>query len=68
MTLDVPIVLIATLAGSVALLLVLCLRISGQCTRVVRMARVALEAEAIVEARRLALSPANEESSDPDSF
>ncbi len=63
MALDVSIVLIATLLGSVALVLLLCLRISGQCTRVVRMARIASEAEAITEARRLPMGSADEDSS-----
>ena len=63
MTHDVSIVLIATLFGALALVLLLCLRISGQCTRVVRIARIASQAEAITEARRLALEPDLEQSS-----
>lgn len=49
---DVSITLIATLLGSTALILLLCLRISGECSRVVRMARIVTEAEAITQARR----------------
>ena len=66
MALDVSIVLIATLSGFLALVMLLCLRISGQCTRVVQMAKIASQAEAITEARRLALEPALEESSPHD--
>ena len=63
---DVSIVLMATLIGSMALVLLVCLKISGECTKVVRMARIASEAEAITEARRLAMMPALDESSSHD--
>lgn len=47
-------VILATMLGSIALLSVLGLRISGQCARAARWARVRSEADAIIEARRLA--------------
>lgn len=62
------IVLIATLLGSLALAMVLCLRISGQCSRVVRIARIASEAEAITRARRIAMGAERDSSSPPEAY
>ena len=67
MTFDLSIILLATLVGSITLGLMLCMRISLQCTRVIRMARIAGEAEAIVEARRLATKPTVESAAPSDS-
>ncbi|MCP4836215.1 MAG: hypothetical protein GY895_15785 [Phycisphaera sp.] len=47
-------VILATMLGSISLLAVLGLRISGECVRTARLARVRSEADAIIEARRLA--------------
>ena len=67
MTLDLSIILLATLVGSITLGLMLCMRISLECTKVVRMARIASEAEAIVEARRLVMKPTVESAAPGDS-
>ena len=55
MATDIWIILVATLPGSLLLGLLLCLRISAQCRRVVRMARITSEAAAITDARRRAV-------------